>query len=181
MRISTGIFVSLCFFTTFCGCIANSGAKRDAEAEAAFPHLVISRADFDANVGKPCKHTRECASPLVCAAGKCAVPPSITGREAPDTPRITVETASGKHTVLLEVVDDEYTMARGLMMRRICQPGWGMLFVYPNEDKRSFWMQNTFIALDMAFIRADGSVANVVRNAEPLNNVPRYESTDRVK
>ena len=72
-------------------------------------------------------------------------------------------------------------MQRGMMMRKACQPDWGMLFVYPSEGMRSFWMHNTYIALDMVFIRRDGSVSNVIENAEPLNDIPRYESTDRVQ
>jgi uncharacterized membrane protein (UPF0127 family) len=42
-----------------------------------------------------------------------------------------------------------------------------MLFDFKEERPVSFWMRNTFIPLDMIFIRADGSVANVHVNARP--------------
>lgn len=144
------------------------------------PQMVIEPQDFNHDIGKICKKTHECTAPLVCD-GQCIVPPSITGRVDEKTPRISFTTPSGKHEVLLEVVDEDYTMQRGLMMRKQCLPGWGMLFIYSGQAKRAFWMHNTYIPLDMVFFRADGSVSNVVENAEPLNDGPRYMSTDKVK
>ena len=43
----------------------------------------------------------------------------------------------------------------------------GMLFLMPEERVQSFWMKNTFIPLDIIFIRADLTVAGIVENAEP--------------
>jgi uncharacterized membrane protein (UPF0127 family) len=45
----------------------------------------------------------------------------------------------------------------------------GMLFVYPDARIISMWMKNTYISLDMVFARADGSVATVVHDTEPLS------------
>ena len=42
-------------------------------------------------------------------------------------------------------------------------------------------MHNTYIPLDMVFIRDDGSVSNIHENAEALNDIPRYFSSDKVK
>ena len=56
--------------------------------------------------------------------------------------------------------------SRGLMFVREMAPTTGMLFVYTNEPV-SMWMKNTFISLDMVFIRADGTVSSVIRNTEP--------------
>ena len=43
----------------------------------------------------------------------------------------------------------------------------GMLFIYEGEDRRSMWMKNTYISLDMVFARADGTVTNVITNTIP--------------
>ena len=56
---------------------------------------------------------------------------------------------------------------RGLMHVRAMPATSGMLFVYDNADYHSMWMKNTFISLDIAFARADGSISNVVANTEP--------------
>jgi uncharacterized membrane protein (UPF0127 family) len=39
----------------------------------------------------------------------------------------------------------------------------GMLFVYPDEEVRSFWMRNTRIPLDIAFVDRNGTIVNVER------------------
>ncbi|MEJ2129278.1 MAG: DUF192 domain-containing protein [Woeseiaceae bacterium] len=56
--------------------------------------------------------------------------------------------------------------SRGLMFVREMSPSTGMLFVYTNEPV-SMWMKNTYISLDMVFVRADGTVSSVIRNTEP--------------
>ncbi len=58
---------------------------------------------------------------------------------------------------------------RGLMFVRDLPADAGMLFVYNKPGRRSMWMKNTYIPLDMLFIRADGSVSSVVANTEPLS------------
>lgn len=59
--------------------------------------------------------------------------------------------------------------ARGLMHVRDLPPTTGMLFVYRDAKIISMWMKNTYISLDMVFARADGSVATVVHDTEPLS------------
>lgn len=59
--------------------------------------------------------------------------------------------------------------ARGLMHVRYLPPTTGMLFIYEHSDYLSMWMRNTYIPLDMVFVRADGSISSVVRNTEPMS------------
>ena len=59
--------------------------------------------------------------------------------------------------------------ARGLMFVRDLPVTTGMLFVYKRDQIVSMYMKNTFIPLDMAFVRADGTVSTVVRGTEPLS------------
>jgi len=56
---------------------------------------------------------------------------------------------------------------RGLMFVRDLPKTTGMLFVYRNEQPRSMWMKNTYIPLDIAFIRGDGSIINIAYSTEP--------------
>ena len=58
---------------------------------------------------------------------------------------------------------------RGLMHVRQLPPSSGMLFVYRDDDMHSMWMKNTYIPLDILFIRRDGSVASIVEMTEPLS------------
>ncbi|MDX1403952.1 MAG: DUF192 domain-containing protein [Woeseiaceae bacterium] len=58
---------------------------------------------------------------------------------------------------------------RGLMFVRHLPELTGMLFVYPQQRLISMWMKNTYIPLDILFIRADGTIANIARNTVPLS------------
>jgi hypothetical protein len=58
---------------------------------------------------------------------------------------------------------------RGLMHVRRLPKFNGMLFVYRHDDIRSMWMKNTFIPLDILFIRGDGSVSLIAPMTEPLS------------
>jgi uncharacterized membrane protein (UPF0127 family) len=58
---------------------------------------------------------------------------------------------------------------RGLMYVRHLPDFTGMLFVYPQARVLSMWMKNTYIPLDILFIRADGSIANIETDTEPLS------------
>lgn len=58
---------------------------------------------------------------------------------------------------------------RGLMFVRELPETTGMLFVYDGEAERSMWMKNTYIPLDIAFARSDGTISSVIHNTEPLS------------
>ena len=64
---------------------------------------------------------------------------------------------------------DPRQQRRGLMFVRELPERTGMLFVYGDEQRRSMWMKNTYIPLDMIFARRDGSITNVVESTEPLS------------
>jgi uncharacterized membrane protein (UPF0127 family) len=58
---------------------------------------------------------------------------------------------------------------RGLMYVRNMPQTTGMLFVYESDGYLSIWMKNTYIPLDIVFVRADGSVSSIEYSAEPLS------------
>ncbi|HEX5867846.1 MAG TPA: DUF192 domain-containing protein [Beijerinckiaceae bacterium] len=82
---------------------------------------------------------------------------------------LTIAGASGRHAFQVEVARNDAERAQGLMYRRSLAPDRGMLFDFARVQPISMWMQNTYIPLDMIFIRADGSIARVAENAEPLS------------
>ena len=83
----------------------------------------------------------------------------------------TLEIASktGVHTFSVEIADDDAEREKGLMYRRELPEGRGMLFDFHREQDVSFWMQNTYIPLDMIFIRGDGRIFRIAENTEPLS------------
>ena len=82
---------------------------------------------------------------------------------------LTIVTASGRHTFEVELADNDASRAQGLMYRRSLTPDRGMLFDFKRVEPISMWMQNTYVSLDMLFIRPDGTIARVATNAEPLS------------
>ena len=67
----------------------------------------------------------------------------------------------GAQTVRAEIADTEQSRERGLMQRDHLCADCGMLFVFENAGRHSFWMKNTPLPLSIAFIAADGSVINI--------------------
>lgn len=59
--------------------------------------------------------------------------------------------------------------SRGLMHVRSLPESTGMLFVYDRDARLSMWMKNTFIPLDILFVRADGTVSSIAYDTEPLS------------
>lgn len=108
-------------------------------------------------------------------------PPSVltteqSGQAANGAPRPgdagvvrTTELDVGGVTVTAEIADTPALRERGLMERTSLPENHGMLFVYPDEQPRSFWMRNTPIALDIAFLDRNGTVINVA-TMQPNND-----------
>jgi uncharacterized membrane protein (UPF0127 family) len=82
---------------------------------------------------------------------------------------------AGNAMLWVEVVQSEEARARGLMYRKELPTDQGMLFVFDYPQHLSFWMKNTYIPLDIAFVAADGRILNILQ-MKPLDEGPRYES-----
>jgi uncharacterized membrane protein (UPF0127 family) len=82
---------------------------------------------------------------------------------------VEIATKTGVHVFAVEIADTDAERAKGLMYRKELPEGRGMLFDFHHEQDVSFWMQNTYIPLDMIFIRADGRILRIAENTEPLS------------
>jgi uncharacterized membrane protein (UPF0127 family) len=102
--------------------------------------------------------------------------PIVLSQELPD-----FEDTFAKDVLIIETQDrgcfrfDVYIAVTGAQQRRGLMfvrdlPEWtGMLFIYERADIRGIWMKNTYIPLDIIFVRGDGTVSSIVANAEPLS------------
>jgi len=73
------------------------------------------------------------------------------------------------HVFAVEMASTPAEQAKGLMDRRELPEGQGMLFDFHHEQLTSFWMKNTYIPLDMIFIRGDGRILRIAENTVPLS------------
>jgi uncharacterized membrane protein (UPF0127 family) len=80
-----------------------------------------------------------------------------------------IATKSGVQVFSVEMATTEEEKQTGLMHRKELADGKGMLFDFSPEQQISMWMKNTYISLDMIFIRADGRILRIAENTEPLS------------
>ena len=102
--------------------------------------------------------------------------PSATPSAVPIVPIVTLGDAS--FTMELAVTPDQ--RAQGLSGRASLAPGTGMLFVYKNEVSPPFWMKEMRFPLDMVWIDARCTVADITHDVPPpapgqaLGGLPTY-------
>lgn len=81
-----------------------------------------------------------------------------------------------RFTVELAKTSEE--QALGLMFRESLADDHGMLFLFPGEAMRSFWMKNTRIPLDIFYFDSNLRLVSVAENAQPCRSqrCPPYPS-----
>lgn len=89
------------------------------------------------------------------------------GAQAASIQPLEIVTKSGVQVFSVEMATTEQEKETGLMYRKELADGKGMLFDFSPEQQVSMWMKNTFISLDMIFIRADGRILRIAENTEP--------------
>ncbi len=75
--------------------------------------------------------------------------------------------------VTAELATTDGARRLGLMYRKQMAEDEGMLFIFPGETIRSFWMKNTYLELDMIFLDKDLKVVSIIERAVPLSESPR--------
>ena len=107
------------------------------------------------------------ASALTLAAGLALAAQTAVAACAED--RVTVAGGFGTVRFQVQVADDNAERAQGLMFVEEMDRFAGMLFVYDEPRRATFWMRNTLIPLDMLFAAPDGTITSIHANAVPLD------------
>jgi len=74
---------------------------------------------------------------------------------------VTIATRTGPMAVKVEIADSPSERRRGLMGRRTLAPRAGMLFVYREDVRGGYWMKDTLIPLDIAFVGGGGRIVRI--------------------
>ena len=89
--------------------------------------------------------------------------------------------SSGREIRLnVEVAATESAREKGLMFRSSLPENSGMLFVFEKDKRLSFWMKNTYIPLDIAFINSKGVITDILQ-MRPLDTSVFYNSSTEVR
>jgi uncharacterized membrane protein (UPF0127 family) len=105
----------------------------------------------------------------------------LAGAPASGVPDGGIVTAKG-HRFLAEVARTPQEQARGLMYRQALARDRCMIFLYDEDGQHPIWMKNCLIALDVVWIRNDGTVVETSENTPPCSplqgdNCPTYGGT----
>ena len=73
--------------------------------------------------------------------------------------------SSQKETILVEIAEDDYSRANGLMLPE----NQGMLFIFEEEKQQYFWMKNTPVSLDMIFVNRENKIVNIQKYTLPYS------------
>ena len=103
------------------------------------------------------------ACALLLASFRCAV----YAQEPPRIEPITISTQTASTLLSAEIADSEELRQRGLMFRHILPPDRAMLLDFVTPRPAAMWMKNTYMSLDMLFVREDGTIAALAENTVP--------------
>lgn len=97
---------------------------------------------------------------------------------ASDLRTLTIDSGGEEVEVRVEIADSPDEQVRGLMERTALAEDRGMLFVFPDEEVRSFWMKNTLIPLSIAYMDSEGRIVDL-QDMKPLDDEePHYVSSE---
>lgn len=89
----------------------------------------------------------------------------------------------GGKSFSVELAETQQKQALGLMFRESMLADEGMLFIFPAESPRSFWMKNTRIPLDIMYFNADLVMVSISADTPPcrVSRCPSYPSVAPAK
>jgi Uncharacterized conserved protein len=77
----------------------------------------------------------------------------------------------GRLSLDMDVADDSYKRAKGLMYRKKMQEARGMLFIFNSERRYSFWMLNMQFSIDILWLDRNMRIVDITRNVEPAYSI----------
>jgi len=80
-----------------------------------------------------------------------------------------IATRTGVVVLEVEVAETDAERTTGLMYRKSLPDHHGMLFDFKVDQPIYMWMKNTYIPLDMLFIRSDGTISRIAAMTTPLS------------
>lgn len=94
------------------------------------------------------------------------------GRQLQPTEVVTFLDNDGQEisTVKVALADEPEERNQGLMDVNEMPDDVGMLFIFPNEDQRSFYMANTPLPLDILFVSADSTIVRIHHSTTPFSS-----------
>jgi hypothetical protein len=98
----------------------------------------------------------------------CFAPaPILAAQEPAKIEPITIVSKDSATLLSAEIADTDELRSRGLMFRHRLPDGQAMLFDFGVPRPATMWMKNTYMSLDMLFVRADGTIAAIAENTVP--------------
>ncbi len=103
----------------------------------------------------------------------------VTGCNSPEESENNTWTIEvGSQNVQVEIADTPQEWELGLSYRDTLADDHGMLFVFPNESRRVFWMKGCNFDIDLAYIESNGTISEIITmKKEPLNTPPESLKT----
>jgi uncharacterized membrane protein (UPF0127 family) len=119
-----------------------------------------------ANVQHPyvCQRAGALLSLLLIAA--CFFTSSVEAMRRED---MKLHTAKGVKVISVEITETQEEKMKGLMYRPSLPDNQGMIFAYDPPREITMWMRNTYIPLDMVFIRPDGVIHRIEAWTRPFS------------
>lgn len=117
----------------------------------------------------------------------CLASVTVCGQEdvlEPPTEAVTLGLTDTAEEFELELAVDSDQRAQGLMEREEIEEHGGMLFIYPEEGQRSFWMKNCLVDIDMVFLDDEGRITATHEAKKELPQQPgesEWDYEDRLK
>jgi uncharacterized membrane protein (UPF0127 family) len=131
------------------------------------PLLLIAACQSEAPTEEP-DFAEEPGTGSGAVPGGCQDRPGITYRTDAQL-QFTRADGSPIEEIAVEIAETDSTVERGLMDRRCLPEDWGMLFIFPFAEQKTFYMANTPRSLDIMFFGPDSALLNVAKYTEPLS------------
>ena len=106
-----------------------------------------------------------------------AISSGCIGQQKFETTKVTITSSKAETVVYAEIADNPVKRTMGLMNRSSLDESTGMLFIFEDEQQRSFWMKDTLIPLDIMFIDSEFNIVDI-QTMQPCKKVicPSYKS-----